>query len=360
MNSRTKKPNTRSSIKRNIKLTGKKWRPHNLNWMSSPLKIPLRLASIDIGSNAIRLFVGQNTKSGKIRVLKDMRASVRLGKDAFTRGYIRPLTLLELEKALKQFRIMCDNLRVHHIQAVGTSALRDSHNGLKIIKKLQSSTGIKVHVINGMREANLLFRAVTHAVDLRDKNAILMDMGGGSLEIVMSQKGHATGLQSLPLGTVRLLSRVGIKGAYEDYAQLIRSPLYRLRVQSFGQKSPNTHLLIGTGGNLRALGKLCERLGLSRSRTRFTRHNLEVLTQVLFKLSNAQRIKRFQLRKDRADVILPAAVVTLELMRIFEIETILVPNVGIKNGLFWESVEKIGRRSRKSTKKSEKLSNGKR
>ena len=326
-----------------IKLTGKKWGPQNLIKM----RTPIRLASIDIGSNAIRLFVGQNTKSGKVRVLKDMRASVRLGKDAFTKGYIRPLTLLELEKALKQFRLMCDALRVHHIQAVGTSALRDSQNGQKIIKKLHSTTGIKVNVINGVREANLLFRAVTHAVDLQNKNALLMDMGGGSLEIVTSQRGHATGLQSLPLGTVRLLSKVGPKGKYEDYAQIVRTPLYRLRVQTFGQKSPNSHLLIGTGGNLRALGKLCERLGLSRSRTRFSRQNLEVLTLVLFKLTNAQRIKRFQLRKDRADVILPAAVVTLELMRIFEIETILVPNVGIKNGLFWEGVEKISQQRRR-------------
>jgi exopolyphosphatase / guanosine-5'-triphosphate,3'-diphosphate pyrophosphatase len=82
---------------------------------------------------------------------------------------------------------------------------------------------------------------------------------------------------------------------------------------------------------------------LSRSRNRFQRQHLEILAQRLFQMSLAQRIKRFQLRKDRADVILPATVVTLELMRIFEITEILVPNVGLKNGLFWESMERSRR-----------------
>lgn len=309
-------------------------------------KSPLRLASIDIGSNAIRLFVGQNTKSGRIRILKDARASVRLGKDAFTAGYIRPRTQVELAKALQHFRATCDQLRVEHIQAVGTSALRDSRNGKKVIEKIKDQTGIKVQLINGTREANLLYRAVAHAVELKDKNSLLMDMGGGSLEVVICRQGRAVRLQSLPLGTVRMLSKVGTNGSYEDYAQWIRTPLYRLRAAIFTRRSESARLLVGTGGNLRALGKLCERTGLSRGRSRFTRRNLEILTLNLFRLTNSQRMKRFQLRKDRADVILPAAVVTLEMMRIFDIEEIMVPNVGIKNGLFWEGLEKFGRQNR--------------
>ena len=104
--------------------------------------------------------------------------------------------------------------------------------------------------------------------------------------------------------------------------------------------------MVGTGGNQRAIGKLCYRLGLSRSRNRFQRHHLEILSQRLFNLSQHQRMKRFQLKKDRADVILPAVVVTLELMRIFEINEIVVPNVGLKNGLFWDALEKV--RARKT------------
>lgn len=301
-----------------------------------------RLASIDIGSNAIRLFVGQKSKSGRVRILKDQRASVRLGKDAFSAGYIRPVTQNELARALRKFRAICDQLRVDQIRAVGTSALRDSANSDKVIRQLKSRTGIDVKLIDGKLEALLLYKAVSHAVDIKHKSALLLDMGGGSLEIVLSRRGRVVTKESLPLGTVRLLSKVHTKPTYESFAMLARTPLYRLRLELMGRHQTPLELMIGTGGNLRALGKLCFRLGLSRSRNRFQRAHLEALTIRLFNLSLQQRIKRFQLKKDRADVILPAAVVTLEMMRIFEINEIIVPNVGLKNGLFWDALDKNG------------------
>ena len=308
-----------------------------------------RLASIDIGSNAIRLFVGQQSKGGRVKVLEDQRESIRLGKDAFSSGYIKPLTQAELERALQKFRQICERWRVHHIRAVGTSALRDSSNSQKIIRHLRARTGIQVQLINGQREATLLHKAVSHAVNLLHKNAILVDMGGGSLEVVLSRKGRLMTKESLPLGSVRLLSKVKTKPRYEDFAALVRTPLYRLRLELLGRQQSPLDLMVGTGGNLRALGKLCHRLGLSRSRNRFQRQHLEILAARLFQLSLNERMKRFQLKKDRADVILPASVVTLELMRIFEIDEIIVPNVGLKNGVFWESMEKAHRKSTKRT-----------
>ncbi|MGE4131171.1 MAG: hypothetical protein AB7F86_06000 [Bdellovibrionales bacterium] len=304
------------------------------------LERPVRLASIDIGSNAIRLYVGQKSKNGRVRMLEDQRASVRLGKDAFSAGYIRPATQVELERALSEFRRICERLKVSGICAVGTSALRDSSNSAKVIRQLKSRTGIRVKVIDGEQEAALLFKAVNHVLDLRHKMALLLDMGGGSLEIVMSRRGRVIKRESLPLGSVRLLSKVKHKPHYEDIAQHVRTPLYRLRVRLMGKNQTPPQLLIGTGGNLRALGKLCFRLGLSRSRSRFHRAHLETLTLRLFNMTLNQRMKRFQLRKDRADVILPAAVVTLEMMRIFEVQEILVPDVGLKNGVFWEAMER--------------------
>jgi exopolyphosphatase/guanosine-5'-triphosphate,3'-diphosphate pyrophosphatase len=302
---------------------------------------PVRLASIDIGSNAIRLFVGQGSKAGRVQVLEDQRASVRLGKDAFSTGYIRPVTQNELERALIRFHEICRRLRVHHIQAVGTSALRDSSNTKTVLKRLKERTGIQVKVINGLREASLLHRAVNHAVAINRKNALLIDMGGGSLEAVLLKRGKLVEKTSLPLGTVRLLSKLKGRPTYEEIAAWVRTPLYRLRVEMLGMRQNPLHLMVGTGGNLRALGKLCYRLGLSRSRSRLQRTNLEALVLRLFDMTLNERMQRFQLKRDRADVILPAAVVVLELMRIFEIPEVHVPNVGIKNGLFWESMERI-------------------
>ncbi len=303
-------------------------------------KEPIRLASIDIGSNAIRLFVGQKSRSGRVRVLEDKRASVRLGKDVFLYGRIRSVTRDELARALKKFRRTCNQLGVKKIKAVGTSALRNSKNGRQVISHVRNKTGINIHLINGHREALLLHRAVSEICDLKNNVSMLMDMGGGSLEAVLSRRGKIRFKESLPIGTVRLLSKVGVKANYEDFAARVRTPLYILRAHMFDARIQPVDLLVGTGGNLRSLGKLAWRLGLSRSRNRFTRHGLEILTQKLFRLNLETRMKRFQMRKDRADVILPAAVVTLELMRIFDIKTIVVPNVGIKNGLFWETLDR--------------------
>jgi len=302
---------------------------------------PIRMASVDIGSNAIRLFVGQKSKSGRIKVLEDRRASVRLGKDVFAHGRITSVTRDELARALKKFRKTCDELGVTKIKAVGTSALRDSKNGRQVIAHLKARTGIQVDVINGHREAMLLHRAVSENYDLKTRTSMLMDMGGGSLEIVLSRRGRIRYKESLPIGTVRMLSKVGVKAGYEDFAARVRTPIYLLRAHMFDARIQPVDMLIGTGGNLRSLGKLAYRLGLSRSRNRFTRHGLEVLTQKLFRLNLETRMKRFQMRKDRADVILPAAVVTLELMRIFDLKSIVVPNVGIKNGLFFEGTDRL-------------------
>lgn len=304
---------------------------------------PLRLASIDIGSNAVRLFVGQQLKSGQVKVLTDQRASVRLGKDAFSAGYIRANTQADLEKALMDFRKICDQLHVKRIRAVGTSALRDSLNHRKVLENLKNRTGIRVQIIDGQKEAILLHKAVSHTLNLSQKSALLMDIGGGSLEVILSRRGRVQTVRSLPMGTVRLLNRLSNQPTYEEIARFVRTPLYRLRFDVLGEKQNLVSLLVGTGGNIRALARLCFRLSLSRSKTRFHRHHLEALVLRLFEMNLTQRMKRFQLKRDRADVILPAAVVTLELMRIFEISEMMAPNVGLKNGLFWESIERTGR-----------------
>ncbi|MGZ3721560.1 MAG: Ppx/GppA phosphatase family protein [Bdellovibrionales bacterium] len=319
-------------------MTSKKSKRQNLIMVNES---PHRLASIDIGSNAIRLFIGEKSRSGRVRILEDARASVRLGKDAFSAGYIRPVTAHEFEDAMLQFRDICDELNVHRIRAVGTSALRDSSNTRKVLASLKLKTGIDVRVIDGEKEAGLLHKAVNRAVDLKNKTALLIDMGGGSLEVVLSRRGNIVAKKTLPLGTVRLLSKVPAKPRYEDIAHWVRTPLYRLRLDLLGKQQKPADIMVGTGGNLRAIGKLCNRLGLSRSRSKFQRAHLEILVLKLFQMNLSQRIKRFQLRKDRADVILPAAVVTLEMMRIFEINEITVPNVGLKNGLFWEQMDRV-------------------
>ena len=253
---------------------------------------------------------------------------------------ISSVTRDELARALKKFRRTCDELGVKKINAVGTSALRDSKNGRQIITHLKNKTGIKVHLINGHREALLLHRAVSEICDLRKQHLnarwIWAAAVSRSCSAEEAESASKKVCRSEPFAcSQKSASKAATKISQPEFER----PFTCFRAHMFDARVQPVDLLVGTGGNLRSLGKLAWRLGLSRSRNRFTRHGLEVLTIKLFRLNLETRMKRFQMRKDRADVILPAAVVTLELMRIFDLKQIVVPNVGIKNGLFWESLD---------------------
>lgn len=305
----------------------------------------IRIGSIDIGSNAIRLFIGQANSNGRIQVLDDLRASVRLGADAFDYGYIRPSTYKKLESTLQEFSIECRQLDVHFISAVATAAIRDSRNGKSIIKKIHDNVGVRIRVLTGTEEAKMIHLAVTHELKIRQKRALLMDVGGGSVEFVLSAKEKMQPLGSYPIGTVRLLSEVGMDGDYLDYALPIRESLQKIGKACRHHDCHELDFLIGTGGNLRALGRLGLKLHLSPTRNRFNLHAMEELTKKLLSMSVRERMFKLKLKKDRADVILPAAVLTLEAMHFFGVNQTLVPNVGLRNGLFLDTLAKKASKS---------------
>ena len=297
-----------------------------------------RLATIDVGSNAVRLYIAERTRAGHAKTLVDERAAVRLGADVFLRGTISPATARRLTEAFVHFQAVCRRRNVTKIIAVGTSALRDARNAAEVLKTVADASGIVVTVIDGVREAALLHSAVGHVVDLKSKRALLIDMGGGSLELVYSNQGRIARKLSLPIGTVRLLTTLKREATRARITQAVHPVLDEARAK-FPVVKPQ--LLIGTGGNLRAMGKLCHRLGLSRAKDHFSDAQLVQLIERLFEVTYAQRMTRFQLKADRADVILPAVVTVLELMRSFDATEIHVPDVGLKNGLFWQT---LGRR----------------
>lgn len=301
----------------------------------------IRIASIDIGSNAIRLFVGQANAKGNIQVLDDRRAPVRLGADAFTQGYITPATYKKLENTLQQFSIECRQLDVHQISAVATAAVRDSRNGRRLIKRIHDNIGIRIRLLSGNEEAKMIHLAVTHELNLKQKKALLMDVGGGSAEFVLSLKDKMQPLGSFPIGTVRLLAEVGPDGNYLDYAVPIRQSLQKIRKACHRHESPDLDFLIGTGGNLRAMGRLAQKLGLSTTRNRFNLVAVQELTAKLLSMSIRERMIKLKLKKDRADVILPATILTLETMHFFSVQQTLVPDVGLRNGLFLDTLNKI-------------------
>lgn len=298
-------------------------------------------ASIDIGSNGVRLFVGR-LSGRRVQILEDLRVPIRLGEDAFRWGRISPRSIQRLVSCFLEFRLRAEELGVLHWQAVATSALRDAQNGRDVIREVWRRTGITIELIDGLEEAWLLHLAVSRALKLGSQKILMMDMGGGSLEVVLGQRGKMRSGLSLRLGTVRLLERFGPDAEYSKYATFAHKELSHLvhEVDAYSDLIL-TELLVGTGGSIKALGRLAARLHGHPSKEVITFDELESLSEILFSLSLRQRIQRLSLKPDRADVIRPAAVILLEMMRTFNFSKVLIPNVGIKNGVFWRLADNV-------------------
>ena len=150
------------------------------------------LAAIDVGSNAIRLVIGELDRHGDIKILKKVREPVRLGKDVFSGGDISSKTL---EKAIESFKKFRDLMRDHGVvltKAVATSALREARDRDSFIREIKRCTGINIEVIDGIEEGRLIFSAVSNRVDLQEKVSLLIDIGGGSIELTIAD--HVTSM----------------------------------------------------------------------------------------------------------------------------------------------------------------------
>ncbi len=302
---------------------------------SMGMNAPRIFAAFDIGSNGVRLFVGRLYR-GNVQILKDRRESIRLGEDSFRYKEISAASIQKLIHCFREFRREAEQLGALHWRAVATSAVRDARNGRDVVRQVWQQTGVHIEIIGGLEEAELLHLAVRKSLPLNDQKALLIDIGGGSLETVIAQGSRIQSALSLRLGTVRLLQRCGVDASFAEYSAAVRKEL-SLLIDSCDPYADliRPELLVGIGGNLKALNRLSARISHRAQRSSLNIHELEHLCEVLFSMSVRQREQKLGLKKDRADVIRPAIVCVLNIMRTFNFEHLKVPNVGIKNGLFW-------------------------
>lgn len=301
-----------------------------------------RIAAIDVGSNAIRLVIGEYQATGEIKVLKKYREAVRLGKDVFATGAISKKCALKAIEAFEKFKGLIKEHRVEIVRAVGTSALREAGNRTALLNHIAKTCGINVEVIDGLEEGRLIFSAVTHHTDLTDKRSILIDIGGGSVEVTLTEGPHIKASQSFPLGTVRLLETLNARRLKEKHLPAIIAQNFK-PVRDFirsATKGRTVDFAIGTGGNFECLGKLRVALLSKTSIHSMTRDELQELTDHLASMSVKERIQYLRLKPDRADVIVPAALTTLAIMESIPTETLLVPFVGLRDGLLASIVER--------------------
>jgi exopolyphosphatase / guanosine-5'-triphosphate,3'-diphosphate pyrophosphatase len=301
------------------------------------------LAAIDAGSNGIKMLLGEVDEHGTLWELEDVREAVRLGHDAFTDGTLSEPTLRAAVAAFSRFKGVLEGQNVSRVRAVGTSACRSVRNIDDLIRRARKATGIELEVIDGLEEARLVFQAIARRIYLRDKHAVLIDMGGGSVEVTLTRGGRVVGCESLEIGPVRLLERLGREGLDEQEAPRLLS-----RYEGFVARMIETELegaapqvWIGTGGNIQALGELRARLCDKGNPAKLKPADLDVIIGRLADMSVERRMKRLGLKADRADIIVIAAVVLRMLMREAGATRLLIPRVGLRHGLLHQLAQEL-------------------
>lgn len=301
----------------------------------SRVQIGTRLAAIDVGSNAIRLVIGELHASGEIRVLKKYREGVRLGKDTFSQGIISKKCMDRTVETFVKFKSFLKEQNVKHIRAVATSAMREASNRKVFVDAVMKHTGINVEVIDGLEEGRLIFSAVSNRVDLAGSRSVLIDVGGGSVEITIAEGFKIKATQSFPLGTVRLIEALETRGLKEKHLPTVIEENFKT-VRSYLRdqlKGKPVDFAIGTGGNFECLGKLRVALLSKTSIYSMTFEELTELTDHLASMTVKERVQFLRLKNDRADVVVPAALVTLAIMEAIPTDTLNIPFVGLRDGI---------------------------
>ncbi len=288
-------------------------------------------AAIDIGSNALRLAIAHKRSKG-MHITYRSREPVRLGSSVFAKGKIDKPTIADLKQALLQFRNQLDNHNVHKYRAIATSAMREAENSQEVLTMLADETGIQVEVISGEEEARLVSKAISLKVDLSKGNHLLIDIGGGSIELVALVDGKTIKKDSFVLGMVRVLElqkkkKEKIEKWLPDYVQE--------QVASFFEDLPALDVAVGTGGNMDRFIKLKPLLS-NQPGIDLSTEQMQDVYNLLAAVDYKERIKKFALKPDRADVIIPAAVATLQFLKMGGCQKILFPQVGIKDGVLQE------------------------
>jgi exopolyphosphatase/guanosine-5'-triphosphate,3'-diphosphate pyrophosphatase len=283
----------------------------------------LRLAAIDIGSNAARLLIQDvvlNVKGGAEFVkLTLVRVPLRLGFDVFETGSISEARAEMLVKTIKAYKLLLDVYEVKHLITAATSAMRDARNAKEIIEQVKKETGIELKVITGEEEASYIYENHV-AENLNNQESYLyIDVGGGSTELSFFSDGKLVNKRSFNIGTIRLLKNQVDEITWAEMRDFIK-----------GFTSGYHHITaIGSGGNINKVFSLSKRKEGKPL-------NLELLKDYYKEFSNltvAQRMSLYHFREDRADVIVPAILIYINVMRWADADEIFVPKIGLADGL---------------------------
>ena len=290
---------------------------------------PPRGAAVDVGSNALRFVAAELGEEP--RELDAERVALRLGTEAFRDGALSEATLGAALAALRGFRRRMDALGIVEYRAVATSAVREARNGSELARRAWSEAGLRLEVIDAAEEARLVWAAVRPRVEIGDAAALLVDLGGGSLEVSRVAGEAVEWSESGPYGTVRLLGEIPAdRPAAEAVLELLQPMAATLERRLGGEKAA---ALLATGGNIEALAGLAGAEAEATGVQRLPLATLREWAERLSGLSLRERIQELGLAPDRADVIVPAALVYARIAELAGAAEVRVANAGVKEGV---------------------------
>lgn len=271
----------------------------------------------------------------QIHSFKKYRSSIRLGSDVFNGGCISEVNLQKAEDTFVHFAHLNKKFDVQRCRAVATSATREAKNQSEFISRLEKVSKIKIEVISGHEEAKMIFEAVRHEIPLENKQAVLIDVGGGSVEVTLTGNGKTVASQSYPWGTVRLLQELAKKNMNESQLKVVLGDVLNpLNTFVLNHAAGTTFdFAIGTGGNLECMARLKLDLLKKTPNTYCTLEELVEICDRLKSVSLKDRVLKLKLRPDRVDVIIPALLIVKAIMRQTSTQKILIPRVGLRDGL---------------------------
>lgn len=283
----------------------------------------MRIAAIDIGSNAARLLINEVTEVKKgqpqFTKLNLLRIPLRLGMDVFTNGKIGEEREKMVLETMDIFSKMMKIYKVDHYRACATSAMRDATNGQEIIEQVQRNSDIKIEIISGDEEATLIYE--NHVAEGLDKDFayLYIDVGGGSTELTFYENSKMKYEHSFNIGTIRLLNNLVTEDHWKEMKEEIR--------KNINSKKPI--VAIGSGGNINKIFSMSKTKDGNPMSTTFLKKYYKEMSA----LTLAERMSQFNLREDRADVLVPALEIFNNVMNWSDISKIFVPKISVADGL---------------------------
>ena len=284
----------------------------------------MKYGAIDIGTNAARLLIGEvisNNGHAFVQKISYTRVPLRLGFDVFSNGEISTEKEKQFIKTIRAFQLIADVYDVTAIRACATSAMREASNGKSVQNNIKKTTGIDIEIIDGEEEANIIFSTFFLLAVDKETPFIVIDVGGGSTEISIFENGEKTSGKSFNIGTIRILKNQINKQMWQELGDWLTKNI----------EIKTAYKVFGTGGNINKLHKVLNKRFMEPVSARELRKMKIKLTS----LSLEDRISEFQLKPDRADVILPATEIYHFIMKKIKCKKLFVPKIGLSDGMIY-------------------------